>query len=417
MKRINSNDVSQLERELSSIDVQEMLLARAKNSVLAMAVELMEQDMERLCGKPFGRKLAGELCHRGGSEKSSLMLDGASYPMRRPRARNANGEVELPSLAKMRDRDLLDSQMQARMVRGVSTRNYEEVISSFAGKTGISKSSVSRAFKRSSKKDLEEINNSDLSQLRFVAILIDGTNIGGRMVVVAVGITDDSQKIPLGLKEGDTENASVVKDLLSSLTSRGFTFKTSRLLAMLDGGKALRAAVMALWGNAVLIQRCWLHKARNLEDYLPKTNHAQMWRRMKRMMTLNSKAAAEAEYKSLANWLRTISDDAEKSLLEAKGELLTVHELGITGEFRNALSTTNAIESLIGVSKEKLKNVKNWGYHPKTGDGIARDKSLRWVATAIQTHRSKMRRLRGGKEQMKTLINKLSVVDSVAKAG
>jgi len=142
-----------------------------------------------------------------------------------------------------------------------------------------------------------------------------------------------------------------------------------------------------------------------------------MWRRMKRMMTLNSKAAAEAEYKSLANWLRTISDDAEKSLLEAKGELLTVHELGITGEFRNALSTTNAIESLIGVSKEKLKNVKNWGYHPKTGDGIARDKSLRWVATAIQTHRSKMRRLRGGKEQMKTLINKLSVVDSVAKAG
>ena len=415
MKRINSNDVSQLQRELSSIDVQEMLLARAKNSVLAMAIELMEQDMVRLCGKPFGRKSDGDLCHRGGSEKTSLMFDGASYPLKRPRARNASGEVELPSLSKMRDRDLLDSQMQSRMVRGVSTRNYDEVISGFAGKTGISKSSVSRAFKRASKKDLEEINNSDLSQFRFVAILIDGTNIGGRMVMVAVGITDESQKIPLGLKEGDTENAAVVKDLLSSLTARGFTFKTSRLLAMLDGSKALRAAVLALWGNAVLIQRCWLHKARNLEGYLPKTNHAQMWRRMKKMMGLNSKLAAEAEFKSLGNWLKTISDDAEKSLLEAKGELLTVHELGVTGEFRNALSTTNAIESLIGVSKAKLKNVKNWGYHPKTGDKVVRDKSLRWVATAIQTHRSKMRRLRGGKEQMKTLINNLSVLDSKLK--
>ena len=230
MKRINSSEVSQLSRELSSIDIQQMLLARAKNSVLEMALDLLEQDMERLCGKPFGRKSEG-MCHRGGSETTSLICDGARYSMRRPRARDANGEVELPSLAKLRDRDLLDSQMQSRMVRGVSTRNYEDVISGFAQKTGISKSSVSRAFKRASKKDLEEINSCDLSQFRFVAILIDGTNIGGRMVVVAVGITDGSQKIPLGLKEGDTENAAVVKDLLTGLMARGFTFKTSRLLA------------------------------------------------------------------------------------------------------------------------------------------------------------------------------------------
>ena len=415
MKRINSKDVSQIQDELSSIDLQELLLERAKNALLRTAVELMEQDMERLCGVRFGRKSETGLCHRGGSEQTSLMLDGAMHALRRPRARKDGGEVELPSLAKMRDRDLLDRQMQARLVRGVSTRNYEKVVSGFADKTGISKSSVSRAFKRSSKKDLEEINSSDLSLYRFVAILIDGTNIGGRMVIVAVGITDESQKIPLGLKEGDTENAAVVKDLLSSLTARGFIFKTSRILAMLDGGKALRAAVKALWGDAVLIQRCWLHKARNIEGYLPKTNHAQLWRRMKKMMGLSSKAAAEAEFKSIAKWLRLLSHDAEKSLLEAGEELLTVHDLGITGEFRNALSTTNAVESLIGVSKTKLRNVKNWGYHPKTGDGVPRDKALRWVATAIQTHRPKLRRLRGGKEQLKTLINNLSIVDSIQK--
>jgi putative transposase len=234
--------------------------------------------------------------------------------------------------------------------------------------------------------------------------------------IIAVGITSESQKIPLGLKEGETENAEVVKDLLSGLMARGFTLKTDRLLAMLDGGKALRSAVKSLWGDRVLIQRCWLHKARNLEGYLPKENHKQMWRRMKKMMGLVSKADAEKEFKSLAKWLGEISHDAEKSLLEAGDELLTVHDLGVTGEFRNALSTTNAVESLIGVSKTKLRNVKNWGYHPKTGQKVPRDKALRWIATAIQTHRPKMRALRGGKEQMKTLINSLSLLDSNQKA-
>jgi putative transposase len=416
VKRTNSKNVSQLSAELSSIDVQAMLMSRAKDAVLNAAIELLELDMELLCGRPFERKTAQELCHRGGSEKTSIMLDGSMQSLMRPRARNANGEVTLRSLAKLRDRELLDQQMQAKLVRGVSTRNYEAVVADFAGKTGISKSSVSRAFKRASQKDLDQINSCDLSPYKFVAILIDGTNIGGRMVVVAVGITSESQKIPLGLKEGETENAEVVKDLLTSLTARGFALKTSRLLAMLDGGKALRAAVKSLWGDAVIIQRCWLHKARNIEGYLPKENHSQLWRRMKKMMGLISKMEAEKEFKSLAKWLSEISHDAEKSLLEAGDELLTVHSLGVTGEFRNALSTTNSIESLIGVSKTKLRNVKNWGYHPKTGVKVPRDKALRWIATAIQTHRPKMRALRGGKEQMQILINSLSLLDSDQKA-
>jgi transposase-like protein len=405
-----------LSLELSSVDVQKMLLDRAKNAVLATAIELMEQDMELLCGARFGRKSADGLCHRGGSEKTSLMVDGAKYSVRRPRARKGGEEVDLPSLAKMRDRDLLDDQMMERIVRGVSTRNYEGVINGFAGKTGISKSAVSRAFKRSSKKHLDEINGADLSTYRFVAILIDGTGVGDRTAVVAVGVTDDSQKIPLGLKEGDTENAAVVKDLLTSLKERGFTFRADRLLAVLDGGKALRAAVKALWGDAVVIQRCWLHKLRNIQDYIPETNHSQLWRRMKKMMGLNSAKAAKKEFDSLANWLSTISHDAEKSLREAGEELLTVHVLGLTGEFRNALSTTNIIESLIGVSKTKMKNVRNWSYHPKTSEKVPRDKVLRWLATAIQTHRKKMRRLKGGQEQMPMLINKLRVVDSIEKA-
>jgi len=413
MKNTNLNPISQLQRELSSIDVQKLLMESAKNAVLETAIELMKQDMARLCGAPFARKSGDGLCHRGGSEMTSLMVDGAKQPVSRPRARRNGQEVELPSLAKMRDQELLDQQMLARIVRGVSTRNYEGVINGFADKTGIAKSSVSRAFKRASKKDLDAINNADLSEYRFVALLVDGTGVGATTQVVAVGVTDDSRKIPLGLREGDTENASVVKDLLTSIIARNFTLAASRLLVVIDGGKALRAAVKALWGDAALIQRCWLHKLRNIKDYIPDVNHGQLWKRMKKMMGLTDQKAAEREFQLLADWLQTINPDAVKSLNEAGSELFTVHALGLTGRFRNSLSSTNIIESLIGVAKGKMKNVRNWNYHPKTGAKVARDKAQRWMAMAIQAHRPKMNRIHGGKDQMDILINKLNVLDQI----
>lgn len=412
MKTIKSTQFKEFAHELSSVDVQKLLMERAKNALLATAVELMEQDMAKLCGPRFGRKQEADLCHRGGSEETSLIVDGAKFSVRRPRARKNGAEVELSSLTKMRDQDLLDLAMQERILRGVSTRDYADVIGGFSEKTGISRSSVARAFKRASKKDLDAINGADLSIYKFVALLIDGTGVGSRCAVVAVGITDDNQKVPLGLKEGDTENASVVKDLLTSMISRGFTLATDKILAVLDGGKALRAAVKALWGNRVVIQRCWLHKLRNIQDYLPETNHSEVWRRMKKMMGLNSKTDAQKEFDSLASWLATLSFDAHKSLLEAGSELLTVHDLGITGEYRKSLSSTNIIESLMGVCKKKMRNVKNWKDHPKTKDTVTRDRALRWMATALQSHKPKMRRLRGGKDQIRMLINNLTLLDS-----
>ena len=134
---------------------------------------------------------------------------------------------------------------------------------------------------------------------------------------------------------------------------------------------------------------------------------------MKKMMGLNSQAAAEKEFESLASWLSTISHDSEKSLREAGAELLTVHSLGLTGAFRNSMASTNIIESLIGVVKSKTKKVKNWNYHPRSGANVKRDKALRWTATAIQAHRPKMRRVYGGKEQMNVLINRLNTIDSI----
>lgn len=414
MKKISSEKISQLSHSLSSIDLQEMLLSRAKNAVLETVIYLLEQDMENLCGKGFSRK-GGELCHRGGSELTSLMLDGAKHSFRRPRARKNGKEVELPVLSKIRDQDLLDSQVLSRLVSGVSTRKYEGVIGQLSERTGVSKSSVSRAFKRASKKHLDEINGSDLSSYKFIALLIDGTGLGESTQVVAVGVTTDGQKIPLGLKEGDTENKSVVTDLLTNIQGRGFAFGAAKLLCVLDGGKALRAAVKSLWGNAAIIQRCWIHKLRNIKDYIPEVNHGQLWKRMKRMMGLRSHKEALREYKLLKDWLSTISHDAEKSLDEAGSELLTVIDLGLTGDFRNSLSSTNLIESLIGIVKSHTRRVKNWDYHPRMKEKNPRDKALRWMATAIQEHHPKMRKLKGSTEQMETLIKNLNNIDSQRK--
>lgn len=415
MDKTKTPNVSQLYRDLSSIEIQEMLMEKAKQTVLSTALELLEQDMLTLCGKRYARKVA-DLCRRGGTEETSLFIQGAKHPFVKPRARRNKKEVELPSMEKLRDQDLLDQQMLARIIRGTSTRNYEDVISGFAKKTGVSRSSVSRAFKRASQKDLDAINGADLAAYRFLGILIDATGVGGRCVVMAVGITDDCQKIPLGLREGDTENAEVVKDLLSSLAARNFTFAAEAILAVLDGGKALRAGVKALWGDRVVIQRCWLHKLRNLKDYTPKSCHGQLIWRMKKIMGLNSYVLAKKELDALAAWLRGISCDAEASLLEAGDELLTIHALGVVGTFRKVLNTTNIIESMIGVTKWKARNVKNWGYHPRTGEKVVRDKVLRWAASAVQSHRPNMRRIRGAKEQIETLISSLNRLASTEKS-
>ncbi len=373
---------------LTAKNLQEMLLERARSAALAFGVALLEQEVEALCGARYERKAETGLCHRGGSEQTSLVIDGARHSIRRPRVRDADGEVNLPSLAKLCDQDLLDEQMQDRLVRGVSTRNYEPVVTGYAGKLGISKSSVSRAFVRASQKDLDELNNANLGEHRFVALMVDGVEFASRTVVVALGITDTLEKVPLGAREGDTENALLVKDLLASVVERGFTIHAEKILAVIDGAKALKKALKDVFGDRVLLQRCWLHKLRNLQSYVPRQHQPQLYWRMKKLMNLVRHDEAVKELESMTHWLAGISQDGHASMLEVGQELLTVHKLGLPRSLRQGLSSTNAIESLIGVVRLDTYRVKNWK-SKKT------DQILRWVASSIKRHRQKMRRLKG----------------------
>jgi transposase-like protein len=304
-------------------------------------------------------------------------------------------------------RDIFDEEIKNRMLRGVSTRDYEPVVKSWSEKLSISKSNVSRAFMRASKKDLERINSQDLSAHEFIALMIDGVEIADRTLVVVLGIDSDSKKIPLGLREGDTENAVVIKDLLASIRDRNFKMYTDRILAVSDGAKAIKKALKDIFGDAVVLQRCWLHKFRNLQKYIPARLHKTLWWRMKRLMNLKTLEDAQKELVELITWLSEISIEAENSMREVGLELLTVHALGVSGELRKSLYSSNPIESLIFGIRHRMGRVKNWKSSNK------KDQIQRWMASSILAAEKKLRRLRGHK-QVGVLIDNLRIkkVDS-----
>jgi len=235
----------------SAEEVHAQLIGRARCAAIELATGLINEEVSRLCGKPFSHK-TGAQCHRGGSQQGYISLQGGKYNLQKPRVRNGKGEVVLTSYEAMKGQDLLDDKMLDKMIGGVSTRKYEDIIDGYSERFDVSKSSVSRAFKRASKKYLEDLNNSDLRQHRFVAVMIDGIEFAGRTIVCAMGFNDKGRKIVIGLREGNTENSEVVKDLLLSVKERGFTPAARKLLACVDGGKALKKGLEDVFGNEVI---------------------------------------------------------------------------------------------------------------------------------------------------------------------
>jgi transposase-like protein len=395
----NQEKIVKLCKSISSYDIQEQIREHCRTAVLGMVAELLEQEVEKLCGSPFSRKNS-EYYYRGGSEDTTVLMEQGKVRLRRPRVRGPEGEVRLEVLEKLQDQDLLDGKIQKAMLKGVSTRKYGELFEEYAGKLSVSKSSISRAFQRASQKELDEINHGSLEGHEFVALILDGIEIADTMVVAAIGINSELEKIPLGLKEGNTENSEVVKDLLSSLEARGFQLYGEKILAVVDGSKALKKGLECVFGERLLLQRCWLHKVRNICAYLPKQYHLEVHQKMKRLMEIKEFRKAKIEYEQIHQWLKKLSHSAMESLEEAGENLLTLHALGVSGELRKSLSSTNIIESLFSVVRSTVQRVKRYP--------ISSNQKLRWVAaTILEHHRTKMRKLRGV-QQKDILIAALS---------
>jgi transposase-like protein len=379
--------------EAAREEIREIVKAQLRGAALRLVQDLFRQEVETLCGKPYARKRrAWHL--RGGSELGSINLEGQRMRVRRPRVRDGEREVPLESYGALQEYDVLCEEVARRMVRGVSTRNYEGVIQELEGGLGLSRSSVSRAFHQASRKDLDLINGQDLSKEAWAALLVDGKEFQGTHIVVALGVTEQGRKVLLGLREGATENAEVVRDLVVSIRDRGFD-PAGSFLTVLDGAKALKKAIREVFAERAEIQRCCEHKKRNVLSYLPDSHHREARRRLKAAWGMTSYADARREMGKVVAWLGEISVAAASSLEEGLEETLTVHRLGLSGPLRERFRTTNLLESVLASVELETRRVTNW----KTGKGQA----MRWTASALRFHETKFRRLIGH-AQMPVLV-------------
>ena len=371
-------------------NMQEGLLALAVGAGLQVMQALMEADVTTLAG-PKGKHNMTRTAVRHGRECGSVTLGGRRVPLTRPRVRAADGSGELPiaSYELFTSTEILGKMAMEKMLAGLSTRRYpvglEPVGPSITEKSSAtSRSAVSRRFVAMTETALAELLSRDLSGLDLVALMIDGVHFAETCCVVALGIDIEGNKHPLALVEGSTENATLVTGLLIGLRERGLDV-THPMLVGLDGSKALRKAVVDVLDRPV-IQRCQLHKIRNVKDHLPQRLRSSVGRKMTDAYHADSALEAEAALLALAKELDRTHPRAAASLREGLHETLTVLRLGVPPTLARTLRSTNAVESMISVCREHAANVKRWR------DG---QMALRWCAAGMIEASKQFRRVNG----------------------
>ncbi|MGH2650114.1 MAG: IS256 family transposase [Actinomycetota bacterium] len=349
---------------------------------------MFEDEVTQVVGAK-GRHDPERRANRHGHESRRLPLGGRLVRVARPRIRTTNGEeVDLKTYRVFSSRDLLREVALGRMLAGLSTRRYRaglEPVGKAAPPQGTSRSAVSRRFVAGTAAKLAELFGRDLSGLDLLAVFIDGMTVGGHLIVVALGVDAAGRKHPLGLWEGTTENKAVCSALLSNLIDRGLPTERA-LLFVIDGGKGIRSAVTAVWGELALIQRCRKHKRANVTEHLPKTEQLFISRKLTKAWSNPDAAAAERELRALARALQARHPGAAGSVLEGLEETLTVTRLGLTPSLCRTFKTTNPVESMISIARDTSRNVKRWR------DGRM---ALRWTAAGMLEAEKQFRRVNG----------------------
>jgi putative transposase len=369
---------------------REGLLALAVGTGLQVLQTLMAEDVARLVGAK-GRHNPDRTAVRHGTDPGQVTLGGRRVRIRRPRVRSADGtgELPVPTYQAFAATDLLGQLALERMLAKLSCRRYPAGLEPVGGQVeraaaGTSRSAVSRRFVARTEHALAELLAADLSTLELVALMVDGIRVADHTCVVALGITIDGTKVPLALAEGATENATVVGELLVGLRERGLEV-TRPILVVLDGAKALRRAVTEVFDHPV-IQRCQLHKLRNVTDRLPDAVASTVAKRMRRAYHHTDPLVAQAELEALARELDRSHPGAAASLREGLAETLTILRLGVPPTLARTLRSTNSIESMIEICRDHAANVKRW----QDGQMV-----LRWIAAGMNEARRQFRRVNG----------------------
>jgi transposase-like protein len=374
------------------------LVSSAKEGLLALSVglglgvlaELLEEEVVEVVGAK-GKHDPDRVAVRHGHESGEVTLGGRRVAVERPRVRSADGRGELPleTYAHFADRDPLAGVVLERMLAGVSTRRYrrtQEPVGSQVERAArsTSRSAVSRTFVERTRRALGELMSRRLDDLRLAALMIDGLELQGRTNVVALGITTEGVKIPLGLWEGSTENAAVATALLADLVERGLD-PAQGILFVIDGAKALRKAIRNVFGEAP-VQRCVRHKERNVLDHLPERERPSVKQRLRRAWALDAHARVLDQLRQLARELDRSYPGAAGSLREGMEETLTLSRLGVTGSLKRTLESTNPCESMLEIVRRTQRNVKRWSSGEMT---------LRWTAAGLLEAERQFRKIIG----------------------
>jgi len=371
-------------------ELEEGLLAFAVGTGLKVLEVILEAEATALAG-PKGKWDPDRAAVRHGSDDGVVALGGRQVGIRRPRLRSADrsAEVVLPTYEACGSTEVLGRMTLTRMMAKLSTRRYHAGLEPVgagveAASRSTSKSAVSRRFVAATETALAELMGADLSGLDLVALMVDGVHFAGHCCVVALGIDIEGNKWPLALEEGDTENTTLVRDLIVGLRERGLDV-TKPILAVLDGSKALSNAVKAVFDHPV-IARCQLHKIRNVEDKLPDDVAAVVAKRMGAAYRDPDALSAQGRLEALAKELDRSHPGAAASLREGLAETLTVARLGVPPTLARTLRSTNPVESMIQICRDHSTNVKHWA------DGAM---VLRWCAAGMAEAKKQFRRVNG----------------------
>jgi transposase-like protein len=378
-----------------------------REATVQLMMLVMQEEVRHLVGER-SRPDRNRQAYRWGQEDGLCVVDGQKVPVKRLRVRSKQKrEVPLGSYELFRREEPLDRAVWEKMTRGISTRDYEAVTRSFAEAYGLEKSTASDHFIRASRAKLQALLERPLGELRLCAILIDGTAYKNHDLIVALGIGCDGRKTVLGLREGATENTTVVSELIGDLVARGLDFSVPRLY-VLDGGKALRKAVGRHAGEEAVIQRCQVHKKRNVLDHLAEEHRNAFDRKLSNAYALTEYEDAKRALGRVHRELMDLNPSAARSLEEGLEETLTVHKLRVPALLRKTLASTNVIESAFSVVEKVCRNVKRW--HPG-------DQAERWVASGLLVAEQRFHRVQGYREIPQLVEALARYSDNLSKPG
>jgi transposase-like protein len=348
---------------------------------------MMQEEVRELVGERSQRQ-AERTASRWGSERGYCVVMGQKVPIQRPRVRTTDDkEVRLGSYEMFHRGEPLTETVWEKLMLGLSTRKYDQAIRQFTEAYGLEKSAISEHFIEGSRKKLTDMMERRLDKMRLCALLIDATPFAGQQMVAALGIDEYGRKMILGIRQGATENATVVGELLTELVERGLDFTEPRLY-ILDGAKALSAAVKKHAGESAAIQRCQVHKRRNVLDHLTEEQKPDVAKKLNAAYALEDYAAAKQALNAVHRELMDLNPSAARSLGEGMEETLTVHRLHLPMQLRKTMASTNVIESAFSIVEQVCKNVKRWH---------GGDQRERWVGSGLMVAEKQFRRITGYK--------------------